>query len=179
MSSAIPEDDRRKTYAEALAKAKEEEAAIKGSERAREAEEASKRKLEEEVKKLSKQEARKEEKADVSEASVESFLNRAKDLSGGFSWDKLSSQFTSTLSQKIDELPKRKVEVPKTQIATLRGEAKARRLPPKKAIVKQPPPRPAPAFRAQRPKQEAAKSGEVRKVLGGLFKQETIYVDDD
>lgn len=178
MSSAIPEDDRRKTYAEALTKAKEEEAAIKASERAREAEQASKGKLEEQVKKLSKQEA-KEEKANVSEASVESFLNRAKDLSGGFSWDKLSSQFANTDSQKIDELPKRKSEVPRTQIATVRGEAKARRLSPKKAIVKQPAARPAPAFRAQRPKQEAEKSGEVRKVFGGLFKQETIYVDDD
>ncbi|XP_058109520.1 protein PLASTID TRANSCRIPTIONALLY ACTIVE 16, chloroplastic [Magnolia sinica] len=170
--SAIPEDGRRKAYAEALAKAKAEEEALRASEKAREAEAATK-KLEEEVKKLSEQEAQAtslaeeaREKAEAAGSSLEGLVNRAKGLGSGFSWEKLSSQIATAVSEKDDD------EKPKVQIATVRGQAKARTLMPKKAVVKPPP--------LQKPKTKPAEpKPEVRKVFGGLFKQETIYMDDD
>ncbi|CAJ1933172.1 unnamed protein product [Sphenostylis stenocarpa] len=171
--SPIPEDGRRKVYAEMQAKAKAEEEARVAADKASEAAESAK-KLEQEAKKLSQQEARAaslaqeaQEKAKVAGASVENILNKAKDFGAGFSWEKLSSQISTSI-QKPDE-----DEDPKVQLATVRGQAKARNLAPNKAVVKQAPPRRA----ASKPKEEKPK--EVRNVFGGLFKQETIYVDDD
>ncbi|KAF3454647.1 hypothetical protein FNV43_RR05095 [Rhamnella rubrinervis] len=57
-------------------------------------------------------------------------LSKAKGIGSGFSWDKLSAQLASSVQTK----PK---ETPKVQVATVRGQAKARALPPLKAIVKQ------------------------------------------
>ncbi|KAJ6819160.1 protein plastid transcriptionally active 16, chloroplastic [Iris pallida] len=199
--SAIPEDGRRKAYAEAVAKAKAEEEALTASERARDASEAAK-KLEVEVKKLSEQEAEaakklkveakklsvqeaeaaslaKEARAKVEAAgfTLENFLSRATDIGNGgvggiggdFSWEKLSSQFATAVSPKAGGILK-------AQIATIRGQAKARNLPPQKAVVKKPAPKTRPEQPAPKPN---ATQPEVRKVFGGLFKQETIYMDDD
>ncbi|PON75612.1 Hopanoid-associated sugar epimerase [Parasponia andersonii] len=179
--SSIPEDGRRKAYAETLAKAKAEEEARTAAEKAREAAEAAK-KLEEEVKRLSEKEAQAaslaeeaQEKAEAAGASFENLFNKAKDIGSGFSWEKLSTQLAATTVQKPQETPK-------VQIATVRGQAKARTLPSLKAIVKQK--RPASKSKVEpksspKGKQTEVKSPEVRKVFGGLFKQETIYVDDD
>lgn len=172
--SSIPEDGRRAAYAEAQAKAKAEE-------EAREAAEAAK-KQEEEVKRLSKKEAwasslaeEAQEKDEAAGPSIEELFTKAKDFGSGFSWDKLSVQLSTTV-QKSQEEEKGK-EKPKAQIATVRGQAKARSLPSLKAIVK--------PINSLKPKEQPKKKGkqtepaEVRKVFGGLFSQETIYVDDD
>jgi len=161
-------------------KAKAEEEARVAVEKASEAAESAK-KLEQEVKKLSQQEARAaslaqeaQEKAEVAGTSVENLLNKAKDFGAGFSWEKLSSQITTSI-QKPDE-----DENPKVQLATVRGQAKARNLAPNKAVVKQTPPRRAAASKPKEEKPKKAETAkEVRNVFGGLFKQETIYVDDD
>ena len=179
--SAIPEDGRRKAYAESLAKVKAEEEARVAAEKAREAAEATK-KLEQEVQKLSEQEARAvslaedaQEKADAAGASVEILLNKAKDFGSGLSWEKFSSQLTTAV-QKPEEKPK-------VQIATVRGQAKARSLPSMKAVVK-PPSLTFPSFKPKeepkpRPKgKQTEEKKEVRKVFGGLFTQETIYIDE-
>ncbi|KAK9279736.1 hypothetical protein L1049_013418 [Liquidambar formosana] len=179
--SAIPEDGRRQAYAEALAKAKAEEEATKAAEKAQEAAEAAK-KLEEEVKKLSQQEAsaaslaeEAQEKAEAAGTSMENLLSKAKDIGSGLSWEKFSSQLASAVP-KAGELPK-------VQIATVRGQAKARTLPSKKAVIKQPTRKPPAFFKPKeepKPKDKQTDSKtEVRKVFGGLFKQETIYIDDD
>ncbi|GAB4860109.1 hypothetical protein Ancab_011587 [Ancistrocladus abbreviatus] len=182
--SAVPEDGRRKAYAEKLAKAKAEVEAIKATERASEAAEAAK-KLEEEVKKLSEQEARaaslaeeSKQKADVAGTSVEGLLNRAKSIGSRLSWEKVSSQLATAVQQPT-------IEPPKVQIATVRGQAKARTLPSQKAVIKQTSSKSSPS--RNREKRELKLTGdkqteqktEVRNILGGLFKQETIYVDDD
>ncbi|XP_057483924.1 protein PLASTID TRANSCRIPTIONALLY ACTIVE 16, chloroplastic-like [Actinidia eriantha] len=162
--SAIPEDGRRKAYAEILAKAKAEEEARKATEKELEAAEA--------VKKLEKQEALAEEaeaKAAAAGALAESLLDKAKEIGSGFSWEKFSSQL-ATASQKTTEKPK-------VQIATVRGQAKAQTLPAKKAVIKLPTPKPF----ASKPKPKAKETEskpETRKFFGGLFQQETIYVDD-
>lgn len=181
-SSAIPEDGRRRAYAESLAKVKAEEEARVAAEKAREAVEATK-KLEEEVKKLSKQEARAaslaeeaQEKADAAETSMENLLSKAKDFGSGLSWKSFSSQLTIP-GQNPEEKPK-------VQIATVRGQAKARSLPAQKAVVK-PPSLNFPSFKPKekpepKPKgKQAEEKKEVRKVFGGLFSQETVYIDDD
>lgn len=180
--SAIPEDRRRKEYAETIARAQAEEAAIKAAEQAREAAEATK-KLEEEVKKLAEQEARAtslaedaKEKADKAGASLDSLLTKAKDMSSGLSWENFGSQLSSAVKNS-------NIEVPKIQIATVRGQEKARNLAPQKAVTKQNTPKPRsrskanPAPAVEKPKEKESKK-EVRNILGGLFKQETIYVDD-
>ncbi|GMH12736.1 hypothetical protein Nepgr_014577 [Nepenthes gracilis] len=182
--SAIPEDGRRKAYAEALAKAKAEEEAIKASEMAREAAEAAK-KLKEEVKKLSEEEARAtslaeeaKQKAEVAGTSVENVLNKAKDFGSGISWEKLSSQLATAVQKPI-------IDPPKVQIATARGQAKARTLPAQKATVRQLSSNPLPMRKRanEEPKvkgnKQAESKPEMRNIFGGLFKQETIYVDDD
>lgn len=177
-------DGRRKAYAETVAKAKAEEVARVAAEKAREAAQATK-KLEQEVKKLSEQEAQAaslaqdaQEKAEAAGASIENILNRAKNISSGLSWEKLSAQLASTVQNPVVR------ETPKVQVATVRGQAKARTLPSLKAVVKQTGPRFPAAFK---PKEDAKKSNgkqteakvEKRNVFGGLFTQETIYVDDD
>ncbi|KAM6597206.1 hypothetical protein CsatA_007730 [Cannabis sativa] len=176
--SSIPEDGRRKIYAESMAKAKAEEEAI-AAEKAREAAVAAKQ-LEDEVKKLSKKGQAAslgedgEEKAEAAGTSLDNLFSKAKDVSSGLSWDKLSSQLAATV-QKAQETPK-------VQIATVRGQAKARNLPSLKALVKQNSPASKPKVEPKsspKGKQKETKSPEVRKVFGGLFKQETIYVDDD
>ncbi|KAL5055856.1 hypothetical protein RYX36_036538 [Vicia faba] len=155
--STIPEDGRRKAYAEVLEKAKAEEGARAAAETA---------------KTPSKPEA--PEKAEVAGngAAVEDILNKAKDFGAGFSWQKFSSQVATSI-QKPDENEK-----PKVQVATVRGQAKARSLIPKLAVTKQT----SPKNSVSKPKEEKRKAEapkELRKVFGGLFKQETIYIDDD
>lgn len=188
--SAIPEDGRRNFYAEALAKAKAEEEAKSAAEKAREAADAAK-KLKKEVTKLSEQEARAaslaeeaQEKAEAAGVSMDGILSKAKDFSTGLSWEKFSSQMASAVQKPASDDDTE--EKPKVQIATVRGQAKARTLPSKKAVVKQTPkssffPRPkeAPKAKAKARESMSEKNTEVRKVFGGLFKQETIYVDDD
>lgn len=181
LCSAIPEDGRRKAYAEILEKAKAEEEARVTAEKESEAADTTKKK-EEAGKRLSKQEAQAvnlaneaEEKAEAAGTSVEGILNKAKDISAGFSWQKLSSQISTSI-QKPDE---EEDEKPKVQLATVRGQAKARSLIPKIAVTKQT----TPKNRDSKPKEEKRKQvetpKEVRKLFGGLFKQETIYIDDD
>ncbi|KAK7821017.1 protein plastid transcriptionally active 16 [Quercus suber] len=184
VSIAIPEDGRRKAYAESLAKVRAEEEARVAAEKAREAAEATK-KLEEEVKKLSKQEARAaslaeeaQEKADAAGTSMENLLSKAKDFGSGLSWNSFSSQLTIP-GQNPEEKPK-------VQIATVRGQARARSLPAQKAVVK-PPSLNFPSFKPKekpeakpKPKdKQTEEKKEVRKVFGGLFSQETVYIDDD
>ncbi|ONK62201.1 uncharacterized protein A4U43_C07F1420 [Asparagus officinalis] len=183
--SAIPEDGRRKAYAEAMAKAKVEEEALIASKKAREATEAAK-KLEKEVKKLSDKEAEAatlvdeaKAKAEAAGFSLDNLLTKAKDLSssaGDFSFEKLSSQISTAVSQKADKGD----DELKIQIATVRGRTKARSLLPQKAVVKKAtfnakPKEPEPK---SKPNKEEEKV-EVRNLFGGLFKQETIYIDDD
>lgn len=156
-----------------MAKAKAEEEASAASEKAQKAAEAAK-KLEGEVKRLSEQEAEaatlaKEVKAKAEAAAKALGLSPA----GGFSWGTLTSQLATAVSQKNDAEPK-------TQIATFRGQAKARSLLPQMAVLKRTAasrPKPKEAEPKPKPKQEA--KPEVRNIFGGLFKQETIYVDDD
>ncbi|CAI9776405.1 unnamed protein product [Fraxinus pennsylvanica] len=179
---AIPEDRRRKAYAEAFTKAQAEEEAIKASDRAQAAAEAAK-KLEEELKKLEKQEAtaanlseEAKKKAEAAGASVESLLDKAKGIGSGISWEKWSSQLKSAAEKSSEES--------KVQIATIMGQAKARPLPPQKAAARNPAPKPKLSLLKQKevPKPKAKEQEsktEVRKVFGGLFKQETIYIDDD
>ncbi|KAM5583519.1 protein PLASTID TRANSCRIPTIONALLY ACTIVE 16, chloroplastic [Rosa sericea] len=174
--STIPEDGRRKAYAEAIAKAKAEEEAIIAAERARKAAEATKF-LEEEVKKLSEQEARASSlaeeaqvKAEAAGASFDGLVSKAKDFGSGLSWDKFSSQLADTVSKSM--------ETPKVQIATVRGQAKAKTLPPQKAVAKKVA-TPKPKEEAKPKSKQTEAKNEVRKVFGGLFTQETVYVDDD
>ncbi|XP_038706364.1 protein PLASTID TRANSCRIPTIONALLY ACTIVE 16, chloroplastic-like [Tripterygium wilfordii] len=178
--SAIPEDGRRKAYVEALAKAKAEEVAKIAAEKALEAAETA-QKLEKEVKKLSVEEARSaslaqeaQQKSEAAGTSVESLLSKANEISSGFSWEKVSSQI-ATAVQKTNGKPQ-------VQIATVRGQAKARSLTPNKAVVRQSTPKlKLPSFKQEKPKpkgKETESKAEVRKVFGGLFQQETIYVDD-
>lgn len=174
--SAIPEDGRRKAYAEALAVAKAEEEARATAERAREAADAAK-KLEE-AKKLSEQEA--QAKTDAADVSIESLLSKAKGFGSEFSWEKISSQIATSVPKPSSD---KKAEV---QIATVRGQAKARALPANKALVKQPT---IPKFSLNLKSKEVSKPEkkpeaedskvQVNKLFGGLFQQETIYVEDD
>lgn len=172
--SIIPEDGRRKAYAEALAREKAEEEAKIAAERAREAAKAAK-KLEEQVKKLSEQEAvaaslaeEAQVKAEAAGTSMESLLSKAKGIGSGLSWEKLSSQ--------ISENVQKSMEKPKVQIATVRGQAKARNLPPQKAVLK----KNTSSSTDLKPKEEISQGkSEKRKLFGGFFTQETIYVDDD
>ncbi|XP_042474667.1 protein PLASTID TRANSCRIPTIONALLY ACTIVE 16, chloroplastic-like [Zingiber officinale] len=172
----IPEDGRRKVYAEAKAKEEAEEAA---AEKAREAT-AKKKKIEEEAQKLEEKKTRaatasKEARQLVEDAgaSLDGLLARAKGLAGGeFSWDKLSSQLATVVAVTTNGAAEGKIKTT-TQVATVRGQAKARSLPAKKAVVKRPPP-------PEKPKtKQPEASPEVKKIFGGLFKQETIYIDDD
>ncbi|KAK9127052.1 hypothetical protein Syun_015849 [Stephania yunnanensis] len=169
----IPEDGRRKAYAEALAKAKaEEEEANIASEKARDAAAAT-RKMKEEVKKASSdkeavlvaslaQDAQKS--AEAAGAAVEDLLSKAKGFSAGFSWDKLSSSI-STAAQNPEEKPK-------VQVATVRGIAKAKTLPAKRAVVK------APSFLQRKEvKAKTQPEKEVRKVLGGFFFSTSVFIN--
>ncbi|XP_050367609.1 protein PLASTID TRANSCRIPTIONALLY ACTIVE 16, chloroplastic [Argentina anserina] len=174
--STIPEDGRRKAYADMIAKAKAEEATIRAAERAREAAEATKI-LEEEVKKLSAQEARASSlaeeaqvKAEAAGAPFQGLTSKAKYFGSGLSWDKFSSQLSDTVSKSM--------ETPKVQIATVRGQAKAKTLPRQKAVAKKVATPKSKVESKPKSKQSEAKN-EVRKVFGGLFTQETVYVDDD
>ncbi|KAL6865127.1 hypothetical protein ACP4OV_016278 [Aristida adscensionis] len=162
---AIPEDNRRKEYQESVAKAKAEEEAL-ASQRAEEA--ASNKQAE--VQKAPSEEAA-AETVNGAQASLENLLSRlsiAKGLSTNLSWDKFSAQLaeaTATRSSSEKE--------PKAQIATVRGQAKAKKLAPQRAVVK-------PAAQKVKPQTKQPDSKpEVRPVFGGLFKQETVYVDDD
>lgn len=193
-SSAIPKDGRRKAYAEALAKARaeEEELALAAAEKAREAAEVAK-KVREEARKLSEKEGAAAanlaeealEKAEAAGISMGSIFNKAKDFGSGLSLEKFGSQIASAVQKPAED--------PEVQIATVRGQAKARSLPSMKAVVKKaapmgsgtvmfgskpPAPKPKPKPKPKITEQKEPKK-EVRKVFGGLFKQETIYIDDD
>ncbi|XP_062179774.1 protein PLASTID TRANSCRIPTIONALLY ACTIVE 16, chloroplastic-like [Phragmites australis] len=163
--TAIPEDRRRKEYQEAAAKAQAEEEAL-ASQRASKAEEAAS-KLEAEGKKAPSDETA-ANVVNEAQASLENLLSRAKGLSTDFSLEKFSTQLaeaTATWNSVEKE--------PKAQIATVQGQAKAKKLAPQRAVVK-----PAAQKVKPQPKQPDTKP-EVRPVFGGLFKQETVYVDDD
>ncbi|WCJ20465.1 plastid transcriptionally active 16 [Euphorbia peplus] len=174
--SAIPEDGRRKEYAETLAKKKQEAAEASAA-----AEAAADQELQE-VKKQAEAKQDDEEKAAI--ASMETLLSRAKDIGAGFSWDKLSTQIGSAVQNNS---PNEKLQA---EIATVRGQAKARSLPPQKAVVKRPSLK-LPSFKPKEVSKSKAKAkpepkaekeeakGEVRKLFGGLFQQETIYIDDE
>lgn len=158
--TAIPEDSRRKEYEEAVAKAQvEEEAlALKGAGD------------EEELTSKLKAEGKTSEEAagstvNEAQASLENLLSRAKGISTDFSWEKFSTQLAA--ARNSDE------EEPKTLLATTRGQAKAKKLAPQRAVVK-----PVGQKVKQASKQPLPKK-EVRPVFGGLFKQETIFVDED
>lgn len=174
----IPEDGRRKAYAEAKAKEEAEEATLAAAEKTREAE-AKKTKIEKAAQKLEEQKTRaatasKEARQweEDAGATLDGLLAKAKGLAGGeFSWDKLSSQLAAAVAQTTNGAAEGEIKT--TQIATVRGQAKARSLPAKKAVVKRPPP----PEKTKTKKPEA--SPEVKKIFGGLFKQETIYIDDD
>ncbi|CAN6354227.1 unnamed protein product [Urochloa humidicola] len=159
----IPEDSRRKEYQEAAAKAQAEEEVL-ASQRASEAEAAAS-KLKDKGKKASS-----EEEASSEEAAASPVLNGAQTSLENFltSWEKFSTQLAEATSPKATEKEK-----PKAQIATVRGQAKAKKLTPQRAVVK-----PAAQKVKPQPKQPESKP-EVRPVFGGLFKQETVYVDDD
>lgn len=169
--SAIPEDGRRKAYAEALAKAQAEEEASRESEEARE---AAKKPEKEEVKPEQEEAPAFSLSAESAGESVENFLNKAKGLTSGMSWENLSSQLKSAVQKPEEE--------PKVQLATVRGQAKARSLPSFKAVLKSPARKPPPSKSKVAPKPRGKVTEpkkETRKVFGGLFKQETIYIDDD
>uniref|UniRef100_A0A7C8ZV30 Uncharacterized protein n=1 Tax=Opuntia streptacantha TaxID=393608 RepID=A0A7C8ZV30_OPUST len=179
---SFSEDGRRKAYAEALAKAKAEEEARKAEELAREAAEA-KRRLEEEMKRVTEQEARAaslaeeaKQKADERGASVDGFVGKAKDLAMGFSWENFGSQLASAV--KTPNIPTIKAE-----IATVRGQAKAQNLNAQKAVIKptqqgKTKPKSKPEREIEEPKGKEVRV-EVKNIFGGLFKQETYYIDDD
>ncbi|KAJ8452629.1 hypothetical protein Cgig2_004965 [Carnegiea gigantea] len=177
--SVIPEDGRRKAYEEALAKAKAEEEARKAEVQALEAEEA-KRRLKEEMKRVSEQEARApspaeeaKQKAKEGGTSVNGFVNKAKDLATGFSWENFGSQLASMV--KTLDLPTIEVE-----IATVQG--KAQNLSAQKAVIK--PTQQGKPKSKPKPEPEIEERGEevkveVKSFFGGLVKQETYYIDDD
>ncbi|KAL8215225.1 hypothetical protein R6Q57_004674 [Mikania cordata] len=178
--SAIPKDGRREAYAEAIAKAKAEEA-LKAAEKA----------AEKQVKESDPSEDF-QELATTAQKSFTGLMDRFKtatskiteeqepttedgsepDAAPGLalSWGKLSSGFASAVKNNS-------IELPKVQVATVRGQAKARTLTPKPAVVK----KPAAAKKVPPPVQQAKpkeSKTEVRKIFGGVFQQETIYVDD-
>ncbi|XP_071719980.1 protein PLASTID TRANSCRIPTIONALLY ACTIVE 16, chloroplastic [Rutidosis leptorrhynchoides] len=185
--SVIPEDGRRKAYAEAIAKAKAEEA-VKAAEEAAEVAENSVKKLESSDATSSSLAEDVQERATTARKSITNLMDRFKtankpieepepmaeetpDQNGApglaLSWQKLSSGFATAVKNNP-------IELPKVQIATVRGQAKARTLPPKQAVVRKPTTKKvAPA----QPKPKESKA-EVRKIFGGVFQQETIYVDD-
>lgn len=159
--SAIPEDSRRKEYQDAVAKAQAEEE-TRASQRTRQAEEDTTT-----VKAGGKKTPSDEAAASEAQASLENLLSRAKGFGTDFSWEKLSTQLAGVATQDSDEVE------PKAQIATVRGQAKAKKLAPQRAVVK-----PAAQKTRPTPKQPESKP-DVRPVFGGLFKQETIFVDED
>lgn len=177
--SSIREDGRRKAYAEAAAKAKAEEEALLAAAKAREVEDAAK-KPKEEVPKIEKQKTRAvglsqeaRQRAAEAGASLDDLFGKAKGFGSDFSWDKLSSQLAAAVAQTSSATDAEEKKPNAAQVATVRGQAKARSLPAKKAVVKQSPQKPQ-----VKPKQPDSEP-EVKKIFGGLFKQETIYVDDD
>jgi hypothetical protein len=126
-------------------------------------------KLQEASKATSAPSSAKQQKIEIGPDVAAVLENGLKEFTGKFSWDKLSSQLATAVAQKSEE---EQEEKPKAQIATIRGLAKARKLPPQKAVVKQTPQR-----TKTQPKQPEKKP-EVKNVFG-IFKQETIYIDDD
>jgi hypothetical protein len=125
---SIPEDIRRKEYQEAAAKPRaEEEAQALASQRASEADESV---SEVESKKAPSEDAA-ARIANEAQDSLENLLGRAKGLSMDFSWGKLGTRLTEATST-----PNSTEKKPKAQIATVRGQAKAKKLTPQRAVVK-------------------------------------------
>ncbi|KAF7030253.1 hypothetical protein CFC21_041838 [Triticum aestivum] len=166
--TAIPEDIRRKEYQEAAANARAQEEAL-ASQRAADAEEPTS-KLKTEAKDTTSEEAG-ASTVNEAQASLENLLTRAKGLklNTDFSWDKFSTQLAAVgaTARSSDE------EEPRAQIATVRGQAKAKKLAPQRAVVK------PVAQKVKQATMQPAPKKEVRPVFGGLFKQETIFVDED
>lgn len=161
--SSIPEDGRRKAYKEDLEKIKAKQA---------EEEEAQMMKAakldEEEAQKLSasvKEEV--DEKVEqISSTSLGSIFSKVELPS----WDKLSSQLQAVKKIVDDE--------PKVQVATVRGVAKARKLAPqRKAAASVVPKRRQKAVATPEKKGKKTET-ETRKMFGGMFQQQTIYMDD-
>lgn len=157
--SAIPEDGRRKAYAEAKAKAEEvEEKEVKKLEAKEEAATATPS-LAEDVQEKATTAARKsftelmdrfksvtqEPEKEEKEEETSEDQNGAPGLA--MSWDKLSSGFASAVK-------KNNIQLPKVQIATVRGQAKARALAPKQAVVKKAAARKEPRVQPKEPKAE-------------------------
>lgn len=164
----IPEDIRRKEYQEAAANVRAEEEA-QASQQAADAEELTS-KLKTEGENTTSEEPG-ASPMNEAQASLENLLTRAKGLklSTDFSWDKFSTQLAAAgaAARNSDE------EEPTAQIATVRGQAKAKKLAPQRAVVK------PVAQKVKQATMKPAPKKEVRPVFGGLFKQETIYVDED
>ncbi|XP_047045141.1 protein PLASTID TRANSCRIPTIONALLY ACTIVE 16, chloroplastic [Lolium rigidum] len=162
--TGIPEDIRRKVYKEAAAKAQAEEEAL-ASQQAVDAEEPTSK-----LKAEGTSEEAGASPMNEAQASLENLLTRAKGLklNTDFSWDKFSTQLAAAggAARNSGE------EESTAQIATVRGRARAEKLAPQRAVVK-----PVAQKVKQATKQPAPK--EVRPVFGGLFKQETIFVDED
>ncbi|KAL8154077.1 hypothetical protein V2J09_011837 [Rumex salicifolius] len=176
-SVAENKDGRRQVYAEEIAKAKAEEKAAKEEESAKEAAKAAKKlsekQLQQQAMASSSSTSEEEAEEEANKASVESLINKAKGFGAGISWDKLSSQL-STAVQKSSV----NVEIPKVQVATIRGQAKARNLTAQKAVTKQTTPRKPVMTKKAKEEAKVEEKKEVRNILGGLFKQETIYMDE-
>ncbi|XP_076944293.1 protein PLASTID TRANSCRIPTIONALLY ACTIVE 16, chloroplastic-like [Bidens hawaiensis] len=180
--SAIPVDGRREAYLDAIAKAEAEEA-VKAAESAATEKEVEKPDPTEDF----QEQAQKsftdlvarfktatskitEKPESEPEPTTEDVLGPEGAPGLALSWGKLSSGFASAVKNNS-------IALPKVQIATVRGQAKARTLPPKPAVVKKPAAAKKAAPPVQQPKPKESKA-EVRKIFGGVFQQETIYVDD-
>lgn len=156
--SAIPTDGRKEAFAEAQAKAKAEEEERIAAENVRKKQELAEQ-LEAEAKRLAEKEAEATElaaqvKAGVATASFDYFASKAKefgvDIFGG---SKGTQIITSSNSQSRKSL--------ETPVVTLKGEEKYATSQPKKVFS------------------SVFKLPAIKKKTGGVFKQETIYVDDD
>lgn len=164
---AIPEDSRRTEYQEAAAKAQAKEETL-ASKRAKEAEAAAS-KFEADMKKAPLEDAAATASpVNEAQASLENLFSIPKVISTDFFWEKFSTQLAEVTTPRTS-LEKE----PKAQMATVRGQEKAKKLAPQIAIVKPAAQKVKPQLKQPDPKPE------VRPVFGGLFKQETVYVDDD
>lgn len=163
---AIPEDSRRTEYKEAVAKAQAKQETL-ASKRDSESEAAAS-KHEDRKKAPSEDAAATASPVKEAQASLENLLSTAKLINTDSFWEKFSTQLAQVTTPRTS-LEKE----PKAQIATVRGQEKAKKLAPQIAIVKPAAEKVKPQLKQQDPKPE------VRPVFGGLFKQETVYVDDD
>ncbi|GLJ41489.1 hypothetical protein SUGI_0858630 [Cryptomeria japonica] len=173
--SAIPTDGRKEAYVEAQARAKAEEDARIAAENERQAKELVSQ-LEAEAKRLAGQEAKATQLADqvktvAGTASIDYFVGKAKEFGIDLFGNKTGTQvikssdsqpqknFGTLLSTVKGKVKSAKSESFDVQAVTVEGEEKSAALK-QDGVV-------------------AVSQPQVNKFLGGLFKQETIYVDDD